>query len=341
VENVNWDDLDHQLVHALTVAPRAPFKQIADVLGVSDQTIARRFRKLTVTASLGVRGMVNGQRAGWAEWILRLQVIPGSVEVIADALARRSDTRWVRLVSGGTEILCTLQARTPQQRDDLLLRGLPGSRRVTAITAHSQLHVFTGVEWGGVAAMTDEQVRELRPPQPAPSAGTREREAVQLRPEDDALLAELARDGRAPNSAVAAAVHWHESTVRRRIEELASAGLLYFDVDIDNAFIGEHVTAMFWITAEPAQLDSAGRAVARHPEVPWAAATTGPTNLAVSAVCRDTRHLYEYMTTRLPGVPGVRSVETALVIGTAKRSSPSGVTGGRGPGIAAASVPLA
>jgi hypothetical protein len=56
VENTQWDDLDRQLAHALAVAPRAPFKQIADVLGVSDQTIARRFRKLTATASLGVRG---------------------------------------------------------------------------------------------------------------------------------------------------------------------------------------------------------------------------------------------------------------------------------------------
>jgi hypothetical protein len=63
VENTSWDDLDRQLVHALTVTPRAPFKQIADVLGVSDQTIARRFRKLTATASLVVRGMVNGIRS--------------------------------------------------------------------------------------------------------------------------------------------------------------------------------------------------------------------------------------------------------------------------------------
>ena len=39
-------------------------------------------------------------------------------------------------------------------------------------------------------------------------------------PRTSPLLAELARDGRASHAALAAAIHWHESTVRRRIEEL-------------------------------------------------------------------------------------------------------------------------
>ena len=108
--------------------------------------------------------------------------------------------------------------------------------------------------------------------------------------------------------------------MRRRIDELQQAGLLYFDVDIDDAFLGVNVSAMLWLAVDPAHLEAAGRAVAAHPEVPYAAATTGPTNLAISAVFRDTRHLYEYLTTRLTGLPGVRSVETAPIIGTLKRA---------------------
>ena len=75
--------------------------------------------------------------------VVRLQVAPGSAQRIADSLAQRPDTRWVRLYSGGTEIVCTLQARTPEQRNALFLRGLPGSRHVTGITAQSILHVFS------------------------------------------------------------------------------------------------------------------------------------------------------------------------------------------------------
>jgi DNA-binding Lrp family transcriptional regulator len=60
--------------------------------------------------------------------------------------------------------------------------------------------------------------------------------------------------------------------------------------------------------------------LAAHPEIPFAAATTGPTNLVASAVFRDTRHLYEYLTGELAALPGVSSVQTAPVIATFKRT---------------------
>jgi DNA-binding Lrp family transcriptional regulator len=317
------DEVDRQLVHALTAAPRAPYRVLAEVIGVSDQTVARRCRRLSETAGLRVHGVVSGPRAGWVDWLVRLQATPGSADGIAGTLARRPDTRWVRLFSGGTEIVCALQARTPEQRNTLFLRGLPGSRRVVQITAHSILHVFSPVAWQGMGnALSRTQLARLRPAMPQaglpdpPPANSGE---TALRPEDDALLAELARDGRTPNSALAAVTHWHESTVRRRIDELQRVGLLYFDVDIDTGFLGFSASAMLWLAVDPAHLDAAGRAVTAHPEVPYAAATTGPTNLVVSAAFRDTRHLYEYLTTRLTALPGVRTVETAPIIGTLKQ----------------------
>jgi hypothetical protein len=45
-----------------------------------------------------------------------------------------------------------------------------------------------------------------------------------------------------------------------------------------------------------------------------------PTNLVASAVFRDTRHLYEYLTGELAGLPGVSSVQTAPIIRTLKRT---------------------
>jgi DNA-binding Lrp family transcriptional regulator len=143
---------------------------------------------------------------------------------------------------------------------------------------------------------------------------------VYLLPEDEPLLAELARDGRASHAALAAVIHWHESTVRRRIEELRRAGLLHFEVDIDGRGLGMAVQASLWLSVEPARLDETGRTLAEHPEVPFAAATTGPTNLVVTAIFRDTEHLYEYLTGQLAGLPGVRSVETAPIIRTLKRT---------------------
>ncbi len=328
------DEVDRQIIHILTIEPRASFRTIAAVTGISDQTAARRYRRLAESAGLRVLGVPDGSRLGWTEWFLRLQTTPGGADSIAEALARRSDTRWVHLASGGTEIICTLQARSEEQRDALFLRGLPGSRRVVQISAHSILHDFAPGPWReATRALSSAQLEVLasggrpagdpphggatRPPVPprAPVGGR-----VTLLPEDEPLLEELARDGRASNAALAAAIHWHESTVRRRIDELCRSGVLYFEVDIDNQVLGMNAHAMLWLSVEPARLQEAGNALAAHPEIPFAAATTGPTNLVASAVFRDTRHLYEYLTGELAGLPGVTSVQTAPIIRTLKRT---------------------
>jgi len=156
------DATDRQLVHVLTVEPRASFRTIAEVTGISDQTAARRYHKLSESAGLRVLGVVSGELVGWVDWFVRLQTTPGSADSIAEALARRPDTRWVNLASGGTEIICTVQAITPEQRDALFLRGLPGSRRVVQISAHSILHNFTPGAWQGIRqALSAEQLEVL------------------------------------------------------------------------------------------------------------------------------------------------------------------------------------
>jgi len=322
------DAIDRQLVHVLTVEPRASFRTIAEVTGISDQTAARRYHKLSESAGLRVLGVVSGALLGWVDWFVRLQTTPGSADSIAEALARRPDTRWVNLASGGTEIICTVQASTPEQRDALFLRGLPGSRRVVQISAHSILHNFTPGAWQGIRqALSDEQLAVLSPggttpPGTPPITGGLPAPPYPpgLLPEDEPLLAELGRDGRTSHAALASALHWHESTVRRRIEELRRSGLLHFEVDLDSRFLGMNVSAMLWLKVEPSRLDAVGQALAGHPEVPFAAATTGPSNVVVTALFRDTQHLYEYLTGPLASLPGVSSVETAPIIRTLKRT---------------------
>jgi DNA-binding Lrp family transcriptional regulator len=332
VETDKPDELDRQLVHALFIAPRAPFRLLAEVLGVSDQTVARHYRKLGSAFGLRVTGVLRGVPLGWMDWLVRLQVTPGHADGIAQALARRPDTRWITLASGGTEITCILQARTPEQRDDLFLRGLPGSRRVTQITAQSILYVYSPVEWAGfTSTLSADQVAALRAsagyqgnePRDLVPAQETAAEPVSLRPDDYLLLAELAKDGRVSHAALATILHWHESTVRRRIDELRQQQVLYFDVDVNEDFLDAGIAALLWLAVEPAYLDETGRAIARHPEVPFAAATTGQTNLLVSARFRGTTHMYQYLTARLAGLSGIRSVETSPTLARFKQAGPA------------------
>ncbi|EOD67794.1 Lrp/AsnC family transcriptional regulator [Amycolatopsis vancoresmycina DSM 44592] len=103
------DDVDRALIHALHIDGRAPFTKIGDVLGVSTQTVARRYRRLRAEASLRVVGLPDPQRAGQAEWMVRLTATPHTAQELAHALARRADTAWIKLMSGGTEICVNVQ----------------------------------------------------------------------------------------------------------------------------------------------------------------------------------------------------------------------------------------
>ncbi|GAA4625006.1 Lrp/AsnC family transcriptional regulator [Actinoallomurus vinaceus] len=315
VNSLTLDELDRHLVHALQLDGRAPFSKIAEVIGVSDQTIARRYRRLRTAGVARVVGAVDAPRAGLVSWALRVRATPDAAGAVAAALARRTDTYWVHLLSGGTEITCGTMARTPEERDNLLLQKLPRTGRVSSVTAHAILHLFAGGPggWSGVHSLSEEQVARLRPEPPSPDY-----EPIELSEADHALLSALSADGRAGHAELASVTGWSESTVRRRMDELRRAGVLFYDLDARSEAFGYHAEARLWVSVLPSELVAVGEAIGGHPEVTFAAATTGPTNLLVAVACRDTRHLYRYLTERVGALEGVRHVETAPVIRTVK-----------------------
>jgi len=334
MKGFSLDHLDRQIIHALIIDGRVPFSRIAAVVGVSEQTVGRRYRRLHAATAVRVVGMPGSQRVGESTWVVRLQCVPDAAAAVADALARRPDTSWVQLTSGGTEISCRVQPIDPGGGHDLLLRQLPASRRIVAVSAHSLLHMFRGgaSHWPGTTeALTPEQAAALTPPPSGGHQGTpgegiwgsRPPEAKTTFPEpgDRVLMAELSRDGRASYAELAQATHWHESTVRRRVEELRAAGDLYLDVDVDEAAFGIHTRAGLWMSVAPARLAAVGEALAQHHEIPFVAATTGTSNLIASLLCRDDQALYQYLTERIASLDGVNALEVAPIIRTVKRAA--------------------
>ncbi|WP_181781689.1 Lrp/AsnC family transcriptional regulator [Pseudonocardia pini] len=309
------DDLDRRILHALAVDGRAPFARIGEVLGVSDRTVARRWARLRETDRVRLVGAADGLRLGGAQWIIRMHCQPGSATEIAHALARREDTRWVQLLSGGTEISASVQAWSPEERDELILQRLQRTAPVVSITAHGILHTFGGGPdvFHGLRVLPEAEIAALRPVLRGP-------EATDLTDADRPLMRVLSRDGRAPLAELAAATGWSESTVGRRIDALRAAGLLFFDVDVPDDLLGYHAYSRLWLTVSPAHLAEAGRAIAAHSEVAFCAATTGRSNLVVSAICRDQRDLYRYLTERIGALPMIGEVETAPVMRTLKRA---------------------
>ncbi|MGK5546599.1 Lrp/AsnC family transcriptional regulator [Streptomyces sp. URMC 127] len=317
-----FDPLDRQLVQALMVDGRAAFSRIAAVLGTTDQTVIRRYRRLRGAGLLRVLGLPEGERVGLYESRLRIQCVPGAAVAIAEALARRPDTGWVKIFSGGTEVGCLVSSRTREDHEALLLRKLPRTQQVTGVAAQTMLHEYTGSSnrWAGRDGLAPEQIAALQPVYGDGAGGEGGEDIVRLDAADDAMLAVLARDGRAGYPELAKAAGRSESTVRRRIEYLRGSGALSFDVEVHSAHLGFGMEAGISATVAPSELAAVGRALAEHPQVPFVAAVTGAANLVATVLCRDQRDLYRYMTEGIGRLTAVHRLEVLPVLRQVKRA---------------------
>jgi DNA-binding Lrp family transcriptional regulator len=309
---VEIDTLDRQVTHALRVNGRAGYREIGAVLGVSDQTVARRYRRLREAAGLRVVGLPNPIELGYESWALRLRAAPDAALQIAAALARRPDTAWISITSGGTEIACSVYVPAAADREALLLQKLPRTPRLAEVSAHCVIHNYVGGAVGPDLrddALTAEQIAALTPERPAGSRG-----AAHLADADAPLLDALSRDGRLSFTELAARTGWPETTVRRRVQELFDSGSLYTDVEMEPELYGFRAAVILWLSVAPSRVASVGAALREHEEIVFAAATTGPTNMQATAICRDMPAFYRYMTERLGSLDGVERVESAPVL---------------------------
>jgi DNA-binding Lrp family transcriptional regulator len=311
------DDIDRALVHALHIDGRAPFSRIAEVLGVSTQTVARRYQRLRRDAGLRVVGLLAPDQAGDTRWIVRLTAAPATAGDVARSLARRSDTTWVRLTSGGTEIVAVVTAPMVDG-PALLLHDIPRTASISTVSAHAVLHTYLGgpTTWPGrtQALDTGQQDRLRRTPHVVHGAPER----IELDSAEQRMLAVLAQDGRAGYGALAAATGWSAATAARRLSDLRDRGAIFLDVEIDDTHLGVATRTMLWLSVAPAALDSTARALAGHTEPAFVAAITGTHNLVAQVLSSGPAALHGYLTGPLADLDAIHTIETTPVLRTLK-----------------------
>jgi DNA-binding Lrp family transcriptional regulator len=320
------DRIDRQIIHCLQRDGRAPFKVIADALDVSEQTIARRFRRLQQEGAIRVLVSTEPLSTGEETWFVRMQCRPDSADVLAEALAARDDVSWVSVTTGGGELICVIRSDPEAVRGSVLLQRLPKTSQVLSFAAYSVLHMYRGGESEWMALedpLTPEQLRRLEPPEPVqlPPKAT-------IRLDDAPLLAALAADGRASVAALARSTDWPQSRVATRLEELLASGAAYVDLDMAPTRFGFSAIAYLFLTVAPGDLVHTAQALSAHPETSFAAAITGSANLLTAVTCRDSSALYTYVTTKVGALPAIRQAE---IVPTLRRVKQAGtlVRGGR------------
>ncbi|MFF7467793.1 AsnC family transcriptional regulator [Streptomyces sp. NPDC008092] len=321
------DRTDRRIVQCLLRDGRASFRRIAEVAEVSEQTVARRYRALVADGTVRVRGLPRHALPGDQTWFVRVRCRPDATDALADALAAREDTSYVSVTSGGSEIVCQAHTGLRRQHGSVLQR-LPRTAKVLGFDACAVMHMYlgSGSKWlafddpltDGQAALLDASGRQLRAT--VGEAVQEVRDAGMPDGQDDALLAELARDGRAGVVELARACGWSKSRVSARLEELLAAGALRIAVDLAYPRFGFHSPAYLWLTVAPGGLSATGEILSAHPETTFAAAVTGSANLLVTVTCRTMDDLYSYVTTKVGALDAVRQVDVVPVLRRVKQA---------------------
>jgi DNA-binding Lrp family transcriptional regulator len=320
---------DRRLVAALQCAGRVTAERAAAVLGYGVRDVHRRLKALTGDGSVRVlgrlaRGTSAGTAAGTGAMLLRIRVLRGKVDVITSALAAREDIPFIDISAGGDEISAVLLPSADPSNPPVF-QQLPATNAVTSVTAQTVLHVYADSSDWRLDALTADERAALTPaaPEAAPSGSPNRVWDRVLDGTDEAIASALEDDGRRSATAVAERTGIAESTVRRRLAALLSQRLLITEVAVDPRRLGLGVDANILMEVPPDHLDATGRALAAHPAVHGALATTGKANLYLAVWLRDADELYRFLTRELSG-RSVSSTETVLVGRAVKRP-------GRGP----------
>jgi DNA-binding Lrp family transcriptional regulator len=321
-DSFTLDQIDNQLLHGLIVDGRAPFSVLARVIGTSEQTVARRYRRLHEAGAVRVV-MLPAPTDEGLDWIVRIGVRPGAAERLAGALAARDDVSWVRIMAGGAELFCLSRPSSLEERDALLLERLARTNLVTTVAAHAIMKVFAGggiMEWSAFDDPLDAgQVAALRPRPSSATEATADR-TTDPRAEDAPLLAALREDGRAGYAQLADAAGISPARARRRLDTLLDNGQAYLHTDVATELLGFPTGASLWLSVAPRDLERVGAQLGALEQTTFVAAVSGPANLAASVVCRSQAELYGLLTDEIGAIDAVRAAEVSPVIRRVKQA---------------------
>ena len=132
------------------------------------------------------------------------------------------------------------------------------------------------------------------------------------------IIEQLQEDGRRPYAAIGKVVGLSEAAVRQRVQRLLDTGVVQIVAVTDPLQVGFARQAMIGIRVD-GDMNVVADKLVELSEVDYVVATAGSFDLLVEVVCEDDEHLLTLLSTKIRGLPGVRSTETFVYLKLCKQ----------------------
>lgn len=144
---------------------------------------------------------------------------------------------------------------------------------------------------------------------------------VQLDDIDRRIVRTLQEDGRTSYSDISKAVGVSAGTVRNRINQMRSSGILSVNVRLDPSLSGLGIHATLLLKIRPGRLVEVADALSGLEEAGYVATLAGAYDAVADVFCRDIAHLRRLIHENVQQIDGVVDVTTNLVTENRHQSS--------------------
>ncbi len=300
------DELDRSLIQHLKRDCRTTNRALAQTLGVTEQTVASRIRRLEARQLLRVMGILRMDVRGFRHLVVMGiqtgELLPAEV---AAEVCKIPEVNGLTTTFGRYELIATALARDAGDLRDLLENRVGSIRGVMDIESELVLDC--------VLLRTDRAMLS-RPPDPSSTVrGARPSSSYidSFDEVDDGIVVELQRDGRTSLREIGRRLDVSEGTVRSRLRRLTSRRLLKLEAVTDvEALTPGFASAWVALKVESGGVDRIAKAMASLPESGFVGITLGRFNVVGLLVAKDRAELTSVIFERVARLVGVRRVET-------------------------------
>jgi Lrp/AsnC family transcriptional regulator, regulator for asnA, asnC and gidA len=137
---------------------------------------------------------------------------------------------------------------------------------------------------------------------------------------DQRVIKILQVDGRTPNTQIARQLRVSETTIRKRIAQLVSRGLINIVAVPTPRAVGLNVSAIIGISVVLPRLHDISEELRRQREVRYIGVSTGRYDIIVEAFFVDQRHFLDFISSKLGRMEGITALETSMILEVVKFS---------------------
>ena len=137
---------------------------------------------------------------------------------------------------------------------------------------------------------------------------------------DKRVIRLLQDDGRMPNTEIARKLRVSETTVRKRISQLVSRGLINIVAVPTPRAVGMNLSAIIGISILLPHMREISDQLKRQREVRYCGVSTGRYDIIVEAFFFDQQHFLDFISNRLGRMKGITGLETSIILDVVKFS---------------------